>query len=616
MKIALIENVTTGLAALSRHFKSANSDAESLQRKLNRIARTSLIGGGLLASGGFGLKMLQGPLDKAKKFEQEVSKFKLYGLGDAVTQEAASYAKAMKVMGGSATENMALVVEAQGIFRESGLSGSAALEGAKLAAPMLAKIAFATESLGDETKSKMRTQAMAMMRFVELRGGLKDAATFNSIADAGWKAIQTSGGNVNWEQLRQFMAKGGVAAMGLSNESLYGQLEPVIGELKGTSAGAAWMTAYNRLVGAVKVPNQGAHLLAESGIWDASKIKWNSLGGVKTITDNPLKDMATLTTSPTAFYEKNILPMYAKMHGGHGLSQAEKYRENTMIFGSEGGKFFSLIDRQLETSRRSVEAQSKALGVDASVSVASQGLAGKEADYEAKLASLKLELGQKILPMAVAALERLNAVLETMTQFAKEHPIRTEWIVKAAALISVAAVVAGAVLLVVAPFILLGGTVTAFIAIFTAGALAIWSLIEYWYVVVFAVKYRWNQMCSWIATGWDTMMGVLGTKWSEFKTWMSGIFDGLIKMVMSVVPDFLRPHSGGDSGAGNGGGSKLTYAMPSPTINQQTHVYVDGKEVAARVTNHVADGMDRAPDSGTGFDGRQSLAPTFLPAMP
>ena len=429
VRLSLVNGVSTGLIAMMGQFrtldKSITSTAAGLslvEREMSKIKRLGIIGGAVAGTGAFGLSLFRAPLEEAKKFDQAVGKFKLFGMGDAVNAEAVQFAKGMNVIGTSYTENMKLMTEAQGVFRESGIAGSAALEGAKLAAPMLAKIQFSSAGLDEESKAKMKTQSLAMLRFVEMRGGLKDAETFNRIADSGWKAIQSSGGNVNFEQLRQFMARGGVAAQGLSDAALYGKLEPVIGELKGSTAGNAWMTSYNRLVGGVRIPNQVAHMLADSGIWDKSKIEWNSMGGIKQFKGNPLKDMATLSSDPVAFYEKNILPMYAKRNGGKGLDVAERGRENTMIFGRTGGMMFSLIDRQLATIHRSTDAWQKALGVDPSSKVASQTLAGKEVALEANWKRLQLALGETILPMAIKGVDALSTALQSFTAFAKEYP--------------------------------------------------------------------------------------------------------------------------------------------------------------------------------------------------
>lgn len=418
-----------------------------------------LIGGQALSGAGramFG--SLGAPIDKASEYEQAIARFKLFGMSDEVNKEAIRYASRMRVPGTSIIDAMNNVTEAQGVFRESGLDGMKALEGSKLAAPVLAKIAYATAGLDGTSQARMHSQSLSMLRFIEMRGGLKDAATFNSIADQGWKAIRSSGGNVDWEQMRQFIARGGVAAQGLNNEALFGKLEPVIGELKGSTAGNAWMTSYNRLVGGVRIPNQVAHLLADNGIWDASKIQWNSQGGIKQFKGNPLKDMATFASDPVEFYEKNILPMYARM----GItSAADKARENTMIFGRTGGSMFSLIDRQLGAIHHSDEAQKKALGIDASVREESGTYRGQYLQAQKELETAGVRLGAVILPMLAKGLRFVTPYIEKMANWISEHSTLTKGLVIVFAGIAGLAVVAGSVVAVGGALTLIGGALTA-----------------------------------------------------------------------------------------------------------------------------------------------------------
>jgi hypothetical protein len=254
---------------------------------------------------------------------------------------------------------MKRMVEAQGVFRESGLSGPDALRGAEIAAPLLSKIAFANAALHPDKAGQMDTNALAMMRFVEMRGGVNDPKQFNTIANLGYKAIQTSGGNVSWDLYRQFMATGGVAAQGMNNKALFGEMEPIIGELK-SRAGTAYMTAFNRLTGITRVPNQVAHELVNQGLWDGSKIEWNSQGGIKTMRGNPLKDMGTFSASQIEWYVKNVIPMYDRMK----LSDPDRNREDALLGGRTGGMMFSIIRRQLGPIGLSVAAQAKAMDID------------------------------------------------------------------------------------------------------------------------------------------------------------------------------------------------------------------------------------------------------------
>ncbi|PRF55317.1 phage tail tape measure protein [Burkholderia multivorans] len=444
VKLSLIDGVSGGLAALSSHFLASGKSAAQLEDRLKSIKRMMLAGGALTATGIFGLKVLQQPLEEAKKFQTEVAKFSLYGMGDAANAEAAKFAKSMNIIGSSYTENMRFINEAQGVFREAGLAGPAALEGAKLAAPVLAKIHFATSALDDESKAKMHTQSLDMLRFIEMRGGLQSAEAFNRIADMGWKAMRSSGGNVDWSQYRQFLARGGVAAQGLSDQSLFAELEPIIGEMKGSTAGFSLRTAFNRLNGIIRVPNQVAHELTKYGIWDDKKIVWNSQGGIKSFKGNPLVDQALFSSDPVKFYETKIKPMYDRM----GIKDRNAVaRENAMIFGSTGGAMFSLIDKQLATIHKSVDANNKALGIDKSVDAASKTLGGKEVDLHAKYRNLMETLGEHALPMAIRGLEWLIKTVDTLNGFLQKHPGAAKALVVGFTALSGMTLIAGEILL-------------------------------------------------------------------------------------------------------------------------------------------------------------------------
>lgn len=400
------------------------------------------------------LGMLEGPIEEAARYQTAIAKFKLFGLTDQLNSDAISFAKSMNIIGLSLTDGMKFMTEAQGVFRESGLEGAQALAGAKLAAPMLAKISFATSGLDEESRGRAEAQSLDMLRFIEMRGGLQSATKFNAIADAGWKAIQTSGGNVKWPELRQFMATAGVSGQNLSNEALFGKLEPIIGEMKG-KAGVALMTAYNRLAGAIRLPNQVAHEFSDNGIWDPKKIVWNSQGGIKRFNGNPLGDekMNLLSTDPTAFYDNYIMPMYEK----HNYSQIERARQNAINFGRTGGAFFTLYDRQRKVSHDSVESQKKALGVGASVDLVSGTFQGQMLDYHAKVNNLQIQLGTVILPMLIKGLMWLNPRLQAMADWVGEHSTLTKGLLVLFAGLASLTVVSGAIVTISGAFTLIRG---------------------------------------------------------------------------------------------------------------------------------------------------------------
>ena len=357
--------------------------------------------------------------DAAKDYQTEVARLTMFGLDKTQMASAEAYINNLKTHGTSKAQNMRFFTEAQGVFRESGLRGEEALTGAKMATPLLSKIYYATEALDDETKSTMRTSSMAMLRFIEQMGGVRDVKTFNKYAEGGFKAIRASGGVVDWEQYRQFAARGGIATQYIDPDVLFGQLEPIIGELKGSTAGFSMRTAYNRLNGIVKIPNQVAHILTQSGLWDGSKIDWNSQGGIKRFNGNPLSAALNheFLHRPVDFYEKEIMPIYAKMNNGKGLTLEERGRENALIFGSTGGNMFTKIDQQLTTLKKSAEAYKKTLGIGDATAVTNKTAAGSEAQFTAAWTDFKNEFGKNVLPPITEMLKTGTVMLRGLSWF-------------------------------------------------------------------------------------------------------------------------------------------------------------------------------------------------------
>lgn len=374
-----------------------------------------------MATGYFGFRLLKGFVDEAARYQTMTEKFRQFGMSEAATDEALRFTETTRVRGSSATDMLKYLVEAQGVFSESGRkSVEEQLRAAKLAAPVLARINFASRGLDEYQREATTAKQMDMLRFTETAGGLKSPERFNELMDAAFRAIQSSGGNVDFTQYRQFMAKAGTSASNLSNKALFAELEPIIGELKGSAAGDALMTAYNRLNGIIRLPNQVTHDLMAMGIWDASKIELNSLGGVKRFRGNPLIDAQLFSQSPVEFYENVILPLYRSNH----YTEEQKQRENALIFGRTGGKMFSLIDKQLETIHHRIDAYGIARGLNDAYVAVGGTYNGKAIDFQKKWQNLQRVMGKDggLLDTFTQGLDTLTHSLQQMADIAHRHP--------------------------------------------------------------------------------------------------------------------------------------------------------------------------------------------------
>jgi hypothetical protein len=656
VKVSLINHVTPGLLSISKGLNHAGMDADKLNSKLMSIGKQAAIGAGLFAGGLAIARVFKAPLDEAKKYQTEMAKFSLFGMSDQVNAESDRFVKSMNSMGASITTNLKLFTEAQGVFRESGIGGMQALDGAKIAAPILAKIAYATSGLSEESQAKMKTGSMAMLRYIEDSGGLKSPKRFGELADAGWRMTQTSGGSVDWEQLRQFKARGGVAAMGMSDNAM-AMYEPIITMLKGQTAGFSLRTAYNRLNGIIKIPNQVAHELVKNNVWDGSKVIWNAQGGIKAFKGNPLKQADLFSSNSIEFYEKVIMPMHKKM----GItSDSAIGQSNAMLFGSTGGAMFTLIDKNMEKLHMSLQAQNSALGIDASVEKTHQTLGGKEVEFGAKWKDLMLNLGIAILPMVCDGLDKLNPKLKELGIWIGENPDKVNRLTDALIGLSAVLITGGLVNAVIAAgrgLYLLGGALVflsgtalgpllpmvarfaTYIVIFGANIVKVIGLIgramlmnpiglvitgiiviglllwNNWKEISGALKVMWNDMKE----GFTKLFhGDFAGAFTSFKHlfllgWQT-IFNTLIAGFNTIMPASLKMEKMhfADAPASN----PLVAPVPKKDWSRDpfiVHMHVDGKKMAEVVVDRMAKQAAR-PNTGTNsFDPSRSM---LMPGTP
>jgi len=365
------------------------------------------LGVAAVAVAGLTAAMVAG-IDEARKFQVEVAKFTLMGMSDATNREAQSFAESMKVIGTSATEAMRLVLETQGIFRESGKEGPEALRSAEMFAPYMAKMDFVNKALNGESAAKLYHENQAMLRFIDMMGGNVSGARAQELIEFGWKLTESTGGNVDWEKLRQFRQYGKTAASGLTPEAM-AKLEPMIQEFKG-NAGTSLSTAYMRLNGLNRPPNQATHEMVSSGLWDPTAVIWNKMGGIKQFKPgrNPLVDSELFASDPVEWYIKHIVPLYAERH----YTEAQKYRENSIFFGGTGGNLFNAIDRQLSVVPGALASYQKAKSLDEAVKIAGGTVDGKIVDATAQWQTLMKDIGDHLLPNLNRHLKDLVMILK------------------------------------------------------------------------------------------------------------------------------------------------------------------------------------------------------------
>jgi len=412
VKISLLNNVSSGLVAISaefmglnKHVSSANTGLALMEAKLASIKRLGLIGGAL-AGAGFGMLFsLKGPIEHAMEWEREAAKMRQMGLGDWQVKEAQKFVQANDVIGTSIQQRMRLFVEAQGAFRESGMGGRSALDAAKTMMPILAGYETASKLLSGPHQLAAVGAMRNLNKTVEIMGGLGDTAKATAIADGIFKAAQSSGKMVDERQLKQFVAYGSSATNSLSMRSIFGGLEPIIGEFGGSTVATGLRTAFTRMSGGMALPPKKMQTtLGELGIGQLDH-------GQVRMSDGLLR----LMQSDTVSFTKQMMETY-KAHGIE--SQLDRERTNALLFNTTGAKIYNKLMQQMPVIEESLKSYDAAKGITQTLRSEKDGPMMAVEKFHTALADLGLVIGQTVLPVLTPMIQSLT----TFFKWLKEYP--------------------------------------------------------------------------------------------------------------------------------------------------------------------------------------------------
>ncbi|USI72730.1 hypothetical protein [Sphingomonas morindae] len=377
----------------------------------------------------FGLTMLASPLLAMARAGAEVeatqNRMRMLGLSDGAVRNLTAYAQAMDIAGSSTAENLRYLQEAQGVFRES---GEAALGGqlaaAKRMAPLLAKLHVVTAASGAPLSDE---QSRYFLRFIEQAGGLTSPERAASLTNGLFRALQSSGGAVQPSDYQAFMARAGIAAAHLTERALFGHIEPLIAE-QHEAAGVGLATAF-KMASGIKANSRAAAEFVRLGLWDRSRVRFNSLGGVRSTRGNPLTAdaAAALQHDPVEFHRDFVLPAYAR--AGIRTGEARAF-ENARLFGSTGGNLFNLIDKQMATLLRSGAAYARTQSLDQAYATVNQGFFGEQGKLRAGLKDFMVAAGAKggLLDSVVRLMRMATSALRAFTALGQAHPTAFAWL--------------------------------------------------------------------------------------------------------------------------------------------------------------------------------------------
>ncbi|POR46757.1 hypothetical protein B0G62_12273 [Paraburkholderia eburnea] len=443
-------NIAATTATMNAQMQRLDAIADREKRVANARKSMQTMQGvaGSMAVAGYAAKStgqhvfadLHESIDQAKKVQNERGRIGALGLGDEATKDAEKYARAMKLMGVSTSDNMTLMRDSMSIFADE--------HHAQMAMPVLAKMKFANEALfGGEEGHENEEKFMNMLKVIELRGGTKDEGTFKSEADKVQKVLSATGGRVGGDEWRNFIQTGKTAAKQMRQDAFYYQMEPLIQEMGGHAAGTGVAAAYSNLMQG-KTTVRAAKRMVELGIVDKKNVEFNKIGNVSRIKPGALIEGELYKASPFEWMEKVLLPkLKAK-----GITDQSKILDEfgTIMTNGNGANLFATMYLQRAQIHKSEKLNQGAYGIDQLHKMASGQTEGRELDAMAKMRDLQLEIGEHVAPLYNAALDKIRLTLGAIIDLAHKHSTTAKIVLSLVAALAAVLVVLGTLTIVLA----------------------------------------------------------------------------------------------------------------------------------------------------------------------
>ena len=418
------------------------SDAQATRDRIDARAKTiKKIGVGATVAGGVLVGSMVPGVNESKHYQTEMARITALGMGDDTSKKAFAFAKEMKTFGTSQLENLELVRDGMSVFAD--------LHHAELVAPMLAKMKFANKAMfGQERGGENAKQFMDMLKVIETRGGLSSEAAFNKQANIIQQVISATGGRVTATEWRNLISTGGLAAKGMKDEALYYTMEHLVQEQGGDKVGTGLSALYSSLYQGRTTKRAAMNLDKYGLIGDKTKVKHDKAGQVSYMDPGALRGGQVLRDNPFEWMETVLLPALAKK----GVTDKDKILDviGSVVSNKKGADILAAMYMQREQIHKSENLNRGAHNIDQLDKEARNNASGKEIEAEAKLADVKLKLGEQILPLYTSALTSATEALKSFNTFTSEHSTLSKVMVIGVTAIGAALVIAGPLLTVAA----------------------------------------------------------------------------------------------------------------------------------------------------------------------
>lgn len=586
VRVTLINNVSGGLLAMSRHFQKVGQDAHALEGSLKRLKMLGMVGAGISGAGFMGLGMLSKIMKPAEEYAHQLNIMNMAGLTHKEIAEAVgdAWKNTGTIITSTATENLRALLDLRNVLGN--------MHEAHAALPIVTRIqAVLAASKEGRLSANSRDLAFGVAKAIDMIGKVQNKDQFESYAESLSKVIIGTQGRILPQDFMQAFKYARQAKYQMSQDFIQNYLPTLMLEMKGGGGGSsggpgAMLAAMYRMTNQGYINKMAMPELARVGLINANSALRTTTSGT---TVGPMKDAALAASNPYLWVQQVLLPAIRRTYGQHETRDQILAHINQLFRGNQlaASLIGELAVKPLNFARDANNIRRTMSTAQAYQAAISNDPATAREALHAQWENFKTALTMSVVPILIPALMKLTRLLQDFAQWARTNQGIVKGLVVGFGALSAAMAIGGTVLAATSAFRSLG-TVLSVLGVGDGALGAVANGIR----LVGLAAGRFMAVFAAFEAG-----HALG-KWIDKKTGAS-----------SWIADQFAWH-----GTSNPG-SQYVHGADGKLVQVRTVVHMDGRKVAEAVSTHQARALER-PHAGTSaFDLNMAPIPVGAPIL-
>jgi len=431
VKISLINNVSSGLLLLSRHFNTADKDAKQLQKTIDRIRTIGLAGAAIAGIGFMGLGIFAKALKPAEEYVHQLNIMNMAGLKQKEIAEAtgAAWETSSKIITTTATENLRTLLDLRNILGD--------IHEAHGALPVVSRAqAVFQASTSKAIASNSQEFSYGMAKALDIIGAAQNKQRFEHEAELMSKAIIATQGRVTPMAMQSVFQYGRQAKYGWNDEFKYEILPTLIQEYaagKGSAGGGSrgvgpMLAAFYRMTVQGYINKKALPELQSLGLVDANTALKTTTSGT---TVGAMKNWQLAMQNPFLWVQQILVPAIKKKYGENITPEQLLFHINQITRGNQlasalAGEFaikpinFERDQRNIRKTKSTAEAYEAAIKNDPQTA---------HLALKAQWDNAKTGLFMSAVPLLVPIIVKASEFLNKLAIVFKENPTLTKTLV-------------------------------------------------------------------------------------------------------------------------------------------------------------------------------------------